>query len=291
MSTPGPHPRWCFTKGSKPEFLDKTEVGPTLHRIESIQTEIRRRLSRIEEEEKIHIFYACESGSRAWGFPSRDSDYDVRFLYLRPLDWYLSIDVENRRDVVEGPVDGIYDINGWDLRKGLNLLYRSNPPLMEWLRSPIVYREDGDVAERLRELLPVYYSPRSAFYHYLHMARGNFRSYMTGEEVRQKKYFYILRPLLGIRWIEADRGPVPMEFDELVEATVDSAPLKGAIADLLEVKRSGGELDLGPRIPAISDFIEREIERLEGMDEGGVPPQRAEGSMEELNRLFREVVG
>ena len=265
-------------------------MNRTDHIDAAISTEILHRLSRIEEEEGVHIFYACESGSRAWGFPSQDSDYDVRFLYTRPLEWYLSIDVERRRDVVERPVDGIYDINGWDLRKGLNLLYRSNPPLMEWLRSPIVYREEGDIAERLRDLLPVYYSPRSAFYHYLHMARGNFRSYMTGEEVRQKKYFYILRPLLGIRWIEADLGPVPMEFDELVEATVDSAPVKWAIADLLEVKRAGGELDLGPRIPAISDFIEREIERLEGMDEGGVPPQREGGSLEGLNRLFRGCV-
>ncbi len=260
------------------------QTDPTIH------TEILHRLSRIEEEEGIRIFYACESGSRAWGFPSRDSDYDVRFLYLRPLDWYLSIDVENRRDVVERPVDGIYDINGWDVRKGLNLLYRSNPPLMEWLRSPIVYREDGEVAEGLRELLPVYYSPRSAFYHYLQMARGNFRSYMTGEEVRQKKYFYILRPLLAIRWIEGKLGPVPMEFDELVAQTVDAEPLRRAIADLIEKKRDGEELDLGPQIPEISRFIEREIERVEGMEEGATPPQREKGSMEELNRFFRTTV-
>ena len=122
------------------------------------------------------------------------------------------------------------------------------------------------------------------------MARGNFRSYMTGEEVRQKKYFYILRPLLAIRWIEADFGPVPMEFDELLARTIDSEPLMRAIAELTERKREGEELDLGPRIPEISRFIEREIERVEGMEEGATPPQREKGSMEELNRFFRTTV-
>lgn len=103
--------------------------------------EILARLEQIEKDEDVTIFYACESGSRAWGFPSADSDYDVRFIYVRPRDWYLSIDVEEKRDVIERPINDALDISGWDLRKALKLLRKSNPPLLEWLSSPIVYKE------------------------------------------------------------------------------------------------------------------------------------------------------
>lgn len=98
---------------------------------------IRSRLDAIQASENVCIVYACESGSRAWGFPSADSDYDVRFIYVRPVEWYLSID--DKRDVIECPVEDGLDINGWDLRKALRLSRKSNPPLLEWLGSPIVY--------------------------------------------------------------------------------------------------------------------------------------------------------
>ena len=121
-----------------------------------------------------HIM-AIESGSRAWGFPSADSDYDVRFLYARPVEWYLSI-LEGR-DVIERPIDAQLDINGWDIKKALRLFRKSNPPLAEWLGSPIVYLERQDIAERLRELAQRYYSPLACIHHYLHMAEGNYRDY------------------------------------------------------------------------------------------------------------------
>ena len=148
----------------------------------------------IERTEGVRLLYACESGSRAWGFASTDSDYDVRFLYLRPREWYLSIDVERRRDVIERPIDGLLDINGWDLRKALGLFRKSNPPLLEWLHSPIVYLDRHGVAERLRALLEQYYSPTACFHHYYHMAKGNYREYLKGEEVKLKKY--LLKQLL-----------------------------------------------------------------------------------------------
>jgi predicted nucleotidyltransferase len=128
-------------------------------------------LENIEEEEQVKIFYACESGSRAWGFPSADSDYDVGFLYLHPRDWYLSIDLETKRDVIERPIDDGLDFSGWDLRKALKLLRKSNPPLIEWLGSPTIYREHFSVATQMRDLLTRYYSPEASQYHYLHMAR------------------------------------------------------------------------------------------------------------------------
>ncbi|HEX7295435.1 MAG TPA: nucleotidyltransferase domain-containing protein, partial [Pyrinomonadaceae bacterium] len=208
------------------------------------------------------MFYACESGSRAWGFPSEDSDYDVRFLYLRSRDWYLSIDLEEKRDVIERPISNMLDITGWDLRKALKLLRKSNPPLLEWLNSPIVYQQRFTIAERIRQLVPEFYSPMACWHHYLHMAEGNCREYLKGEIVWVKKYFYVLRPLLAINWIETESDVVPMEFGALVERCVKSAELKEAIETLLERKRRGQELDREPRIPAISNFIDSELERL-----------------------------
>ena len=133
---------------------------------------IKANLAEIEARETVRIVYACESGSRAWGFPSSDSDYDVRFIYLHPLEWYLSI--EDKRDVIGDPITGQLDVNGWDLRKTLQLFRKSNPPLFEWLNSPIVYLEKYSVASRLRSLLAVYYSSRTCAYHYLQMARKQF---------------------------------------------------------------------------------------------------------------------
>jgi predicted nucleotidyltransferase len=146
-----------------------------------IKQEINSKLLQLEQEEEIHIFYACESGSRAWGFPFSDSDYDVRFLYIHPSNWYLSID--NKRDVLERKINDLIDISGWDIRKALKLLRKSNPPLLEWLNSPIVYRQRPNIVEKIRILMPEFYSPKSRLYHYLHMADGNFREYLKSEIV------------------------------------------------------------------------------------------------------------
>lgn len=242
-------------------------------------------LLRLEETEQVRVLYACESGSRAWGFPSADSDYDVRFLYLRPVEWYLSI--EPGRDVLEYPISKSLDINGWDLKKALVLFRKSNPPLLEWLGSPIVYWERSSVAAQMRALAPICYSPIACAYHYLHMARGNFRDYLQGEEVWVKKYFYVLRPLLAILWIEQGRGIVPTEFGILVETLVHDVELKEAILQLIEEKRGGAELKSGPRIAPISDFIERELARLETMT---VQPGQKPGVTDRLNQLFRDAL-
>lgn len=254
---------------------------------QKIIEEIGRRLEAIETAEGVTILYACESGSRAWGFASADSDFDVRFIYIRPQDWYLSIDVESRRDVIERPVDGVWDVNGWDLRKALRLLRKSNPPLLEWLDSPIVYRAHPELAAGLRKLASGYYSPSACRYHYLHMARVNFRGYLQGELVRTKKYFYVLRPLLAMRWIEQSEEMVPMRFDHLLDATVDDRRLRRAIDTLLEEKKAGVELDSGPRIPEISGFIEAELARHEA---SGVVRRKPATDLESLNDFFRRAL-
>lgn len=248
---------------------------------------IQDALHTIEHDEDVRIAYACESGSRAWGFPSADSDYDVRFIYVHPQDWYLSIDVDHRRDVIERPIADQLDVNGWDIRKALKLLRKSNPPLLEWLSSPIVYLDAYGVADALRQLLPIYYSPTASFYHYLHMAQGNLRDTLRGDTVWVKKYFYVLRPLLAMKWIEQERGIVPMEFGALVDGVIEDAALRAEIGRLLERKKRGDELDRQPKIPTISHFIEREIERLQAK---AIAPGHSRHSADRLDELFRRTL-
>jgi len=253
-----------------------------------MEAEIKKRLAGVEKEKDVVICLAVESGSRAWGFPSRDSDYDVRFIYVHRPEWYLSINLEHKRDVIELPIEDELDINGWDLRKALKLFRKSNPPLLEWLQCPIIYIERGALAGRLRKLLPLFFNPKASYYHYLHMTKGNFREYLKGDEVWVKKYFYVLRPLFAMSWIERDLGPVPIEFGSLVDAIVDDGELRKAIDDLVKKKKAGLELGKAPRVAVISDFIEAEIKRLESdvMEKPVAAPP-----IEELNVLFRETLG
>lgn len=244
---------------------------------------IRQSLQQIAETEQVCILYAVESGSRGWGFESADSDWDVRFIYLRRPDWYLS--VQRRRDVLEYPLRDGLDVSGWDLKKALGLFARSNPPLLEWLRSPIVYQEQGSTVAALRKLSQQFFSPRSCTYHYLHMAEGNFREYLRGDRVRVKKYFYVLRPVLACRWIGAHGTMPPMEFADLMADQLPSA-LRPVVDDLLRRKRAGDELDRGPRIPEINDFLQEQLPRLRE-----ALPAIARGMKPEwevLDRVFRD---
>jgi uncharacterized protein len=230
--------------------------------MKSVQASIKEELRRIEREEQVRILFACESGSRAWGFPSRDSDYDVRFLYVRTMDSYLSI--TEKRDVIERPISDQLDINGWDLKKALNLLRKSNPPMLEWLESPIVYEEYGGAAARIRCLSPFAFSPKSCMYHYLNMAKGNYRDYLRGEQVRIKKYFYVLRPVLACIWVERFGTMPPVRFEELLRTIVpENSELMEVVARLLERKKAGEELNLEQRLVPIHMYLEAELERLE----------------------------
>ena len=243
---------------------------------------INSRLAEIEINDNIKIVYACESGSRAWGFPSANSDYDVRFIYIRPIEWYLSIN--EKRDVIEYPIKDELDVNGWDLKKALQLLQKTNPPLLEWLGSPIVYLEKSSVAENMRQLAKDYYLPSVCLYHYLHMARGNYREYLQGDIVWVKKYFYVLRPLFAMIWIENGFGIVPTDFNILLEKLQLDPELKKAISNIIESKRSGNELDKGERIPSISNFIEDELGRWELTE---IPKRNLESPGNKLDDLFR----
>jgi uncharacterized protein len=170
-----------------------------------IKQEIMKRLEMTEKEENVRILFAIESGSRAWGFASENSDYDVRFIYAHGAEWYQSVDLEERRDVIEYEIVDEIDLNGWDVRKALRLFWRSNPGMIEWLQSPIVYKNDGVFAEKAAALIPSVYSTTSGIYHYRSMAKSTARVIFNSEKVSLKKYFYALRPLLCVRWLETTR--------------------------------------------------------------------------------------
>ncbi|GEA12067.1 nucleotidyltransferase domain-containing protein [Alteromonas sp. KUL49] len=253
----------------------------------NVREEVMRRIEAAEKEHGVKVLYAIESGSRAWGFASPNSDYDVRFIYVHERDWYLAVDVENKRDVIEYPIVDEIDINGWDIRKALKLFWKSNPAFVEWLQSPIVYVNEGIFAEKSRALLPAIASSHRGIYHYLHMARGNFRGYLKKDTVPLKKYFYVLRPLLAIKWLETYDEPAPIEFDVLRTLVAENEVLNDAISGLLAKKKVIMEKEYGPAVPVINQFIDSELERLETFSAGN---EAREVSFEVLNALFRAVI-
>lgn len=249
--------------------------------------EILRRIRAAEKEHNVKVLFAIESGSRAWGFASKNSDYDVRFVYVRSPEWYMSLDVEDKRDVIEYPIVDEIDINGWDIRKALKLFWKSNPAFVEWIQSPIVYVDDQHFTKSVRELMPSVVTSHKGIYHYLHMAKGNYREYLEGVKVPLKKYFYVLRPLLAIRWLEQYDSPAPIEFDKLRELIADDVELNSAIEDLLFRKRKSLEKELIDAVPVINQFIENELERYADFS---APKQNKKTNFELLNQLFREVI-
>ncbi len=211
-----------------------------------IHAEIMRRLAKVETDENVRILLAIESGSRAWGFASPNSDFDVRFIYAHPRDWYLSVD--ERRDVIEYPIVDDIDLNGWDVRKALQLFSRSNPAFIEWIQSPIIYIDDGKFASAARALMPDVFSVERGMYHYRSMAKTNYRGYLRAEQVPLKKYFYVLRALLAVAWIERYGSAAPIEFDKLLHLIADQPALVRDIDWLLAKKRQAPEMGLAEPI-------------------------------------------
>ncbi|BFH62027.1 nucleotidyltransferase domain-containing protein [Paenibacillus azoreducens] len=242
------------------------------------------KIHEIEREHQVKVLFAVESGSRAWGFPSQDSDYDVRFVYIHRPEWYLSID--EKRDVIEVPINELLDINGWDIRKALKLFRKSNPALMEWLVSDIRYYEAYGFKEELLALRERVFSPQASVHHYLHMARGNFREYLQGEQVKIKKYFYVLRPVLACKWVEKYNTNPPILFQDLVQELVTESGLKEAIEDLLRRKIAGEEMNLEKRVDVINEFIVREIDHL--TDFAQSTRRDLDDPTEMLDQLFRK---
>ena len=253
----------------------------------SIEKEIQRRIDAAEEEHGVKVIYAVESGSRAWGFASPNSDYDVRFIYTHPKDWYVAVNLEEKRDVIEYPIVDEIDISGWDVRKALRLFKKSNPSFVEWLHSSIIYRDDGVFANSARELLSSSYSIDKGIYHYRSMAKTNYRGYLRKPMVPLKKYFYVLRPLLSILWMDKEGTPAPIEFDKLRVMVETGSGLDYAITELIERKKLALEKEIAPAVPVINEFIISELERLE--DYSGTDLGKS-FNYDSLNELFHKVI-
>jgi len=254
---------------------------------DSIKQEIMKRIRAAEEEHNVKVLYAIESGSRAWGFESPNSDYDVRFIYAHPKDWYVAVDLEDKRDVIEYEIVDEIDINGWDVRKALKLFWKSNPAFVEWLQSPIIYVDDNYFAQQARELINDVYSIEKGIYHYRSMAKTNYRGYLKESLVPIKKYFYVLRPLLSIMWLEKLKEPAPIVFDELRSLISDNEALNNEITKLLERKKVSQEKEIAPAIPVLNEFIVNELDRLESYGESS---KGQDIPFDSLNILFHDVL-
>lgn len=250
-----------------------------------METRIQAKLKEIEETESVKILHCVESGSRAWGFASPDSDYDVRFIYIRPKEFYLRLD--QTRDVIEWQLDDTLDINGWDISKALRLLHKSNPTLFEWNSSPIVYKTT-DEWQRIAAVIHRYFAARSGLYHYLSTAKSNYREYLKGETVRLKKYFYVLRPLLACQWILAEGTPPPMPFCTLADKYLEDS-LKPDVNRLLDLKINSPEIREISRFDRVNEYLDRTIEDVEKRITA--LPNAPDPGWDELNDLFLSLWG
>ena len=251
---------------------------------------VRAVLGDVASTHGVRILYAAESGSRAWGFASPDSDYDVRFIYAHPRNWYLRL--VDGRDVIERPLDEhAIDLAGWDVRKALRLAMKSNPVFYEWLVSPVVYAADDAFPAECRRLFEAHAEPRALASHYWSIARGQWHREIDGQDsVRLKKYFYVVRPLLALQWVLAHCTPPPMHFDELRAAIGMPASVENEVLRLLALKRDTPELGAGPRITAIDDWARRLIDE-QRPDAVVLPARLRARELVGFDTLFQSTIG
>ena len=240
---------------------------------------IQKKLEEIEKQEHVKIILAIESGSRAWGFESADSDYDVRFIYVREPEMYLRLDAV--RDVIEWQLDEVFDISGWDIKKALQLLYKSNPTLFEWINSPIVYKETIEGRE-LRELSKQYFDVKKSVMHYLNMTSSTFENYLQDESVKLKKYFYALRPILAAKYALENKTQPPIKFNDLKDTMLEDK-LKTEVNHLLELKMKSKETEYIPVVNELNLYIKNKMHEI---NEQAYQLNEMRFEWDNLNRYF-----
>ena len=248
--------------------------------MKEIEDKIKDKLYEIEQKENVTILFAVEAGSRAWGFESPDSDYDVRFVYKRNnINDYLRL--EGIRDVIEYELNDVYDICGWDLDKTLRLLHSSNPVIFEWVNSPIVYKQTAFLDE-FKEFIKPYFMTIKGAHHYLHMAERNYNEFLRKEKVKLKKYFYVLRPILATKYVLEYKTNPPMLFIELMSSQLDTN-IKPYVDSLLKKKKNVSELGESNIIIPLNEYIEKELVLLINEVNN---LKKEEVTWDELNNLF-----
>lgn len=253
--------------------------------MEDAANKIRAELERMEAATGTKVLLAVESGSRAWGFESPDSDYDVRFVYVRDTNWYLGL--EKQRDTIEWRLDEVYDVVGWDLRKFLRLARKSNPSVMEWVASPIVYLKAGN-ADDLMDVAADCFAPRPIAYHYLAMARDHYRAYIAGRsEVSAKKWLYVLRCMLCAQWVCQRYSLPPVPLADLMEG-LDTRQIQPQVDELLRAKAAMSEKGMVSASQELDAWYEETYAQLQvrvALIERDAPM-----SWERLDRVFLDAL-
>jgi predicted nucleotidyltransferase len=247
-----------------------------------MENKILDKLKQIEKEKNVEILFAVESGSRAWGFASPDSDYDIRFIYKHEPDYYLSL--WEKPDVIEFMTEDDLDGSGWDLRKAVKLLGKSNAPLLEWLYSPVVYYVNEEFAHAMRELANDCFSPIATLHHYLGTTK-NFMEVCEQEEVKLKSYFYALRTALAGKWIIENNSFPPVDFIELLPIAPQNIQEK--IKELMVIKASQDEKYLHPKETLITDFL---LETVKFNQENASQLLGGKKMSAELDEVFRNLI-
>lgn len=245
---------------------------------------ILQKLAEIEQTRGVRILLAAESGSRAWGFASPDSDYDVRFVYAHPEDWYFAI--TERRDVIELPVNEVLDINGWDVRKALRLLNKSNPVLLEWMQSPVFYAMDETFLDGFKEAAVQQFSPIATAFHYLSMAKNKFFECREAETVKLKHYLYCIRSTLALKWVTEYKTVPPMELGHLL-VMLENDFLKQRINELVKLKAEAAESYRHTHETELENWLSATLEQCEQQAQQ-LPGNKANAEM--LNDFFRNTV-
>jgi uncharacterized protein len=239
-------------------------------------------LEKIAAKKQVQILYACETGSRAWGFPSPDSDYDVRFIYMHPVDWYLSLG--KRKDTIEY-MDGDLDITGWDLRKCLQLLKKSNAPLIERFQSPMEYYAVSGFKQGFLRLAESFYSPTAVFFHHYSLANKFWEELKQKDMVKLKSLFYLVRSLLSCNWIMKDKTMLPMHLEGLLRYADDS--ISNRLRDMVFLKAGVGEKYLHQRDAVLYEWVMIMFDYLESNKENlGVSTV----DMQQLNTFFLKML-
>ncbi len=249
-------------KIATPEALEVTPeaLEGGVHKLKlKMETKIENQLKELEQKHQVKILYACETGSRAWGFPSPDSDYDVRMIYMHDLDWYLSL--ADKKDTIEFmSEDGELDVTGWDIKKCLKLMWKSNGALLERVQSPIVYREENNIASLLKAYSEKCFAPIATMHHYLGMAKNSFSEIEGRNEVKLKKLFYALRATLACKWILEKNSVPPIVFITMVNELSFDQSLKDKIVTLIKLKSGQTEKYMHTAEKELNDFITKELE-------------------------------
>lgn len=271
-----PYLRECY----RMEFSRRHEKG-----MEKIA--IPAHLKNIEKEFDVKVLLAVESGSRAWGFESRNSDWDVRFIYVHKPEWYLK--VEEQHDVIEHLYEDDVDLAGWELRKALSLLRRSNPCLLEWFHSPKVYYMDEEFGKRILEIEQDFFNPVKSMYHYNRIYNKHNERYLQQEGYHMKRFLYYLRGVLACQWIEKNKSIPPVSFKELYESMVTDVHIKEKIEAMVEVKKEGKECDM---LVVDNELVEYAKKLADYYNEvvGSFRPEQNKASADALDAILYDMV-